>query len=220
MPSFEIRACTKPEVLPLVEAYHSYESMGDSLTYCFGVFEAGTIVAAYVWQPPAPGAARGTCPEAPQAVLMLSRMVAIPRKERRLKHVSKPLKYQMKHLIDRTRWPVLITYSDEGQGHNGWVYQCSGWKPTCKNKRRICEVDGKRLSAYRNGKYGELAFTGTTIIQRWEHWICDRGSADSWMSSHGWRKIAVPGKLWRSGNQAYTYRRDEPSPQNLENPGP
>lgn len=33
--------------------------------------------------------------------------------------VSKPLRRQMRVEIDRGRWPVLITYSDEGQGHTG-----------------------------------------------------------------------------------------------------
>jgi len=77
------------------------------------------VVAAYAWQPPPPGASRAVCPEAPEGVLALSRMVAVPRDERRLQHVSTPLRRQMRVLIDRGRWPVLVTYSDEGQGHTG-----------------------------------------------------------------------------------------------------
>jgi hypothetical protein len=207
MPRFTIISCKRQEVLPLFEAHHGYKSLGHSLTYCFGVVEEKRIIAAYVWQPPPPGAAKGVCPEAPHAVLSLSRMVAVPKGERRLRHISKPLRYQMKWLIDRTRWPVLLTYHDEGQGHTGHVYKCSGWQPTARALRPTCQVDGKRVSAYRNGYYGERPFSGKTWIQRWEHRVCPQGEAHTWLENQGWQRIPIPGKVWRSGTQAYTYRK-------------
>lgn len=207
---YEIRSITLKEVRKLCEQYHGYGSAGGASVYAFGVFEDGVLVAAYSWQPPPPGAARDVCPEAPQGVLALSRMVAVPREERKLNHVSKPLRRQMKVLIDRTRWPVLLTYSDEGQGHTGHVYKCAGWKPTSTAKRPFfLNEDGKRASSYSNGKTGGRALTrgGDTTIQRWEHWACEKGEALKWMESHGWKRVAIPGKVWRSGNQAYTYEK-------------
>jgi tRNA U34 5-carboxymethylaminomethyl modifying GTPase MnmE/TrmE len=65
---------------------------------------------------------------------------ALPREERRLRHISKPLKRQMRDLIDRTRWPVLVTYSDEGQGHLGHVYKCSGWQKTTRKRAQVLSV--------------------------------------------------------------------------------
>jgi hypothetical protein len=138
-------------------------------------------------------------------------MVAVPKGDRTLKHISKPLKYQMKHLIDRTRWPVLVTYSDEGIGHSGYVYQCSGWKETTKRDAPFyVDASGARCSSYRNGRNNIEGLTkgGMTVIQRWEHWITD--DPLSWMTSHGWRREMIPGKRWRSGEQAYRYvRRDD-----------
>jgi hypothetical protein len=138
-------------------------------------------------------------------------MVAVPREKRKLRHVSTPLRKQMKALIDRTRWPVLITYSDESLGHTGHVYKCSGWRPTVKMSR-IFYVDdeGRRCSRYSNGKHGgrKLKLGGKTTLQRWEHWACERGGALRWMLRHGWKRVAIPGKVWRSGNQAFTYERD------------
>lgn len=125
---YTMRRVTLKEVRDLCERFHGYGSVGASATYAFGVFEADLCVAAYSWQPPPPGAARSACPEAPEGVLSLSRMVAVPRDDRALNHVSKPLRRQMRREIDRTRWPVLITFSDEGQGHTGYVYKCSGWE--------------------------------------------------------------------------------------------
>lgn len=135
-------------------------------------------------------------------------MVAVPRDERALNHISKPLRRQMRALIDRTRWPVLVTYSDEGQGHTGHVYLCSGWEKTSRATRPYFEdAAGRRCSSYSNGVHGrrELIRAGTTTIQRWEHWACPRGEALRWMTDHGWRLVEVPGKTWRSGSPARTW---------------
>lgn len=207
-PTYNLRSVTRAEVVTLFEEHHAYRS---SLTYCFAVYEDEHPVAAYAWQPPPPGAARSACPEAPQGVLSLSRMVAVEKPDRRLKHISKPLRRQMRHLIDRTRWPVLVTYSDEGEGHNGFVYQCSGWTPTVRNKRPTShDASGARCSSYSNGKHGgrDLTRSGSTWCQRWEHRICAQGAALAWMVEHGWRQVPLVGKTWASGRQAHTYVRD------------
>ena len=115
---------------------YPYGGSGRVAVYSFGVLEGSTLVAAFAWQPPPVGAARSVNSHAPHGVLALSRMVSVPKEERRLKHVSKPLRFQMLYLIDRTRWPSLVTYSDEGLGHTGFVYQTSGWKKTTRTLRR------------------------------------------------------------------------------------
>lgn len=222
---FDLRPAPLAEVRALCEQHHGYQSAGGLATYSFGVYErslptnsfnydnyfVGRLVAGYTWQPPAPGAAKSVCPEAPHAVLALSRMVAVPKTERELKHVSKPLMEQMHELIDRTRWPVLITYSDEGEGHTGYVYQCSGWEKTSRALvKKYLDGEGRRVSPYSNGEYAKrqgVARAGATWIQRWEHWVCQRGYADAWLKTHGWARIAIPGKKWRSGNPAYRYER-------------
>lgn len=134
-------------------------------------------------------------------------MVAVPKEERVLKHVSKPLMQQMKKLIDRTRWPSLVTYSDEGLGHTGYVYQCSGWTPTDRNLRPQYEdEEGRRSSTYRDGKHDltGLRLVGQAWIQRWEHHIVEVEKSLEYMRGHGWERVAVPGKTWASGNPAYT----------------
>jgi hypothetical protein len=209
--AYDLRPCSMDVVRGLVERHHGYGSIGNFSVYAFAVYENEAPVAAYIWQPPPPGAAKAVCPEAPQGVLALSRMVAVPRENRVLNHVSRPLRRQMKHLIDRSRWPVLVTYSDEGQGHTGHTYQCSGWKPTARAQRPFfLDEAGRRASSYANGKHGERSLQkgGMTTVQRWEHWICARGHAAAWMEEHGWRRVAVPGKIWRSGAPAYTFVRD------------
>lgn len=219
-----LEVCALPLVHDLCARFHAYKGAGGQATYAFGVFERQVdldddsfgasaqrvLVAAFAWQPPPPGAARAVCPEAPHGVLALSRMVAVPSEERRLRHISKPLRYQMRRLIDRTRWPVLITYSDEGLGHTGHVYKCSGWQPTARATRPTAvDATGARASRYANGATGTraLAQGAPTTIQRWEHWACARGDAARWIEAHGWRREPVPGKTWRSGAPAFTWRR-------------
>jgi hypothetical protein len=209
-PSYVLRTCGIDVVESLCADHHGYGSAGGTATYAWTVVEDGRPVAAYAWQPPPPGAAKALCPVAPAGVLALSRMVAVPREERRLNHVSKPLRRQMRTLIDRGRWPVLVTYSDEGEGHTGHVYKCSGWTPTTRRRARFyLDERGRRASSYSNGAHGgrALRFGGHTWLQRWEHRVCDVGQELAWMESYGWRRVPVPGKRWRSGNQAYTWQQ-------------
>ena len=143
-----IEPCSLDVVRDLCAEYHGYGSAGGVSVYAWAVIENARAVAGYSWQPPAPGAAVSVCPEAPAGVLALSRMVAVPKAHRALKHVSKPLREQMWRLIDRTRWPVLVTFSDEGQGHTGYVYQCAGWEKTTRKRVPVFEdAEGRRTSA-------------------------------------------------------------------------
>lgn len=201
-PSYDMRPCTIDVVRGLCERHHGYGSAGSAATYAFAVYEYGAPVAAYAWQPPPPGAAKAVAPDEPGGVLALSRMVAVPRHERSLRHVSRPLRRQMRVLIDRGRWPALVTYSDEGQGHIGHVYKCSGWQPTARSRARIYEDErGRRVSRYRNGRHDTSGLTaaGHTWIQRWEHHVTEDRAG--WMRDHGWRREPT-GKLWRSGTPA------------------
>jgi hypothetical protein len=205
---WDLRPCRMNVVSRLVEKHHGYGSSGATSTYAFAVFEDGEPVAVYAWQPPPIGAAKSICPEAAAGVLALSRMAAVPKGQRRLKHVSKPLRVQMLQLIDRGRWPVLVTYSDESQGHTGYVYQCSGWTKTVRSKANFfVDEDGNRASPLSNGKWRakDLTFGGVTHLQRWEHWACEPGEADAHMASAGWERVPRPGRVWRSGNPAYRW---------------
>jgi hypothetical protein len=231
MPDYVIRKCPLEEVRELCRKYHSYGGAGGMATYAFGVYEGQRMVAGYTWQPPPPNSAKSTCPGAPYAVLALSRMAAVPRDERELNHVSRPLRHQMKHLIDRTRWPVLVTYSDEGEGHTGHVYKCSGWTRTVRKKAPVyVDENGVRKSRYADGQNAssKLTRSGTTMLQRWEHWIrehddvtksswspgCPPSSGEmrpvdaaEWVARHGWRRVLIPGKTWSSGAPAARWQR-------------
>jgi hypothetical protein len=137
-------------------------------------------------------------------------MVAVPKADRELNHVSKPLRRQMRVLIDRTRWPVLVTYSDESLGHTGHVYRCSGWEMTARRKQPVFKDDlGNRVSSYSAGShtYTSKARDGYAWIQRWEHWACDRGRALEHMAVAGWERRRT-GKVWTNGKPEHTWVND------------
>ena len=204
-----IEACPLETVRDLCARHHSYGGAGGVSVYSWAVVEDEKPVAAFCWQPPPPGAAASVCKEQPAGVLALSRMVAVARADRTLKHISKPLRVQMRRMIDRTRWPVLVTFSDEGQGHLGHVYKCSGWEKTTRKEVPIFEdAEGRRASRYSNGKTGGrvLKRVGSTFIQRWEHWACAKGEVAGWMTLNGWRRVAT-GRTYRSGAAAFRWER-------------
>ena len=204
-PGYDLRRCDEDTVERLCAAHHGYAGAGRVFFACFAVYEDGRPVAVYAWKPPPPGAAKSAAPDAPWSVLALSRMAAIPRGQRRLNHVSKPLRRQMRTLLDRGRWPVLLTYHDEGQGHTGHVYKCSGWTPTVRRKATTLTLEGVRVSRYANGitRTPEGAVRGETWLQRWEHRACAAGDEARHMAAAGWVREPIPGKVWRSGRQAF-----------------
>lgn len=201
-PSYNLCSCPVADLTTLFHSHHSYGSVSETCNVCaFAVFEDDKIVAGFVWKTLAFNAARTVCPEAHYGVLALSRMVAVPKDERRLNHISKPLRRQMNMLIDRTRWPVLVTYSDQGEGHTGHVYKCSGWERTDSNLTQNVEDDeGKRITINSAGRNG-MNKVAHSVKQRWEHWVCNKGQADSWIKAHGWRRSM-------KGFGKYTYTRD------------
>lgn len=205
-PSYQLVETRLADVRHLFAENHAYASTGKVCVYVYAVIEDARPVAAFLWQPPPPGASRSVCIDCPQGVLALSRMVAVPRNERRLRHVSKPLRAQMIRKIDRSRWPVLVTYSDESVGHTGHVYKCSGWTKTTRKKVATFTLDGRRVSRYSAGRtrVPEGAERGEAWIQRWEHWIAPDPAA---IFAASWRAEIVPGRTWRSGNLRQTYVR-------------
>jgi hypothetical protein len=204
--SFDLREVSLRDVAHMFETHHVYKSCGGVSTHTFAVFEGGRPVAAWTWNPPPPGCARALAPEAPWSVLSLSRMVAVDRVDRNLRHISKPLRHQMRRLLDRGRWPVLVTFSDASVGHTGHVYRCSGWAVDgVVRNRAYVDDEGRRKSIYSGGGRSETPLTslGYVELTRWVHRACPSGSEEQHARASGWVREAIPGKTWRSGKPAY-----------------
>lgn len=200
----QIERCERSVVTGLCERFHGYASDGGAATMSYALYENGCAVAAFQFKPPAPGAAKKFGGSAPWGVLALSRMVAVPRDERTCKKLSKVLR-AFETIIDRGRWPVLLTYSDSSLGHTGHVYRCAGWTPCAPVDAIYYVKDGARVSSYSGGRsrVPEGSVAGRTTLTPWVARACEAGSEQEFAASRGWVRLPIPGKSWKSGSQAH-----------------
>lgn len=122
---------THGEVQRLVTAWHYSRSVPNTSTYRHGLYRAvvllhGDAHGAALWIPPTRAAAEALAGERWIGVLSLSRLVVDPALPT---NAASFLLGASMRMIDRTRWPVLVTYADTNQGHTGAIYKATNW--TC-----------------------------------------------------------------------------------------
>jgi hypothetical protein len=126
---WEIHTVSLAIATTLVERHHYAGGCANTATYRHGLFKKGTFFDAQcagvaLWIPPTKSAALATYPENWQGVLCLSRLVIIPDAP---KNAASFLLAASMRLIDRERWPCLVTYADEWRGHTGAIYRATNW---------------------------------------------------------------------------------------------
>lgn len=114
----------------LVTEYHYAGGGSNTATYCHGLFQKGEFweyncKGIAWWIPPTKSAALATYPEDWQGVLSLTRLVILPDVP---KNSASFLLSQSTKMIDRKRWPCLVTYADVWQNHTGLIYRASNWE--------------------------------------------------------------------------------------------
>jgi hypothetical protein len=118
----------------LVREHHYSRSCANTSVACHGLYHREdymTPKGAALWMPPTPNAAKTVAPvrRIPlrpdwRAVLCLSRLVVLP--EVPTNGASFLLGRSMQ-LLDRDRWPVLLTFADSRHGHSGAIYKATNW---------------------------------------------------------------------------------------------
>lgn len=135
----------------LVKDFHYAGGAANTETYCHGLYlvaRPAEIVGVAWWIPPTKAAARATYPEDWQGVLALSRLVIAPGVP---KNACSFLLARSRKLIDRDRWPCLVTYADEGQEHDGGIYRADGWEYVGKTAPEATFVLDGRMVARKAG---------------------------------------------------------------------
>ena len=108
----------------LVRLFHYAHSASNTATYCHGLFDPqGVQAGAAIWIPPTKGAALTVASDW-TGVLALSRLVVAPDAP---KNAASFLLGRSMRLIDRGRWPWLLTYADTRLGHTGGIYLATNW---------------------------------------------------------------------------------------------
>lgn len=111
----------------MVKRLHYAKGGANTATYMHGLFRKGEEKCYGVawWIPPTKSAAIATAGiDYWKNVLALSRLVL---EEDVPKNGASFLLAKSVRLIDKERWPVLVTYADEWQGHTGTIYKASNW---------------------------------------------------------------------------------------------
>lgn len=114
------------EARHFIKLWHYAKSSPNTATYRHGLIGPDWVhYGAAVWLPPTRAAAEKVAGEEWHGVLCLSRLVVAP--EVPTNGASFLLGRSMK-LIDRKRWPVLLTYADTKLGHTGAIYKATNWE--------------------------------------------------------------------------------------------
>ncbi len=150
---FEVRTVALTVATEIVRRFHYAGGAANTATYLHGLFRKGEIfdgqcLGVAWWIPPTKSAALATYPKNWQGVIALSRLAIDP---------SVPpngcsfLIGRSRRLIDRERWPCLVTYADEWGGHEGGIYRATNWTYAGKTKpERTYTIDG-RMTARKAG---------------------------------------------------------------------
>jgi hypothetical protein len=112
----------------VIRAWHYSGSVTNTSTYRHGLYPAGVLLSGdphgvALWIPPTRAAAE-TLTDEWQGVLSLSRLVVDPMIST---NGASFLLGRSMRLIDRDRWPVLVTYADTALGHTGAIYRATNW---------------------------------------------------------------------------------------------
>lgn len=161
----------------MVVKHHYSRGGSNTAVYTFGVvpIAGGDSVAVSWWIPPTKTCGGSVWPRAPQSVLALSRLVCTPSAP---KNTPSFLLAHSQRQIDRTRWPVLITFADKWQGHTGAIYKAAGWIACGMTKpERTYTKDGvmiARKAGPHTRTHNEMIALGCELVgsysrYRWVH---------------------------------------------------
>jgi hypothetical protein len=115
------------EAMQMIRQWHYSSSCPNTSTYRHGLYRNTTLTTCHgvaLWIPPTATAARAIACDDWRGVLSLSRLVVDPDVP---KNGASFLLGASMRLIDRERWPVLVTYADTNQGHTGAIYRATNW---------------------------------------------------------------------------------------------
>lgn len=116
------------EAVAAIVAWH-YSRSAPNTGQTFGMYRRDELALAplagvALWLPPTRRAGEAVAGEDWAGVLSLSRLAVSPDAPR---NAASFLLAASMRLLDRDRWPVLLTYADTQQGHTGAIYKATGW---------------------------------------------------------------------------------------------
>lgn len=117
---------SQQSAVEMVERLHYAQGAPNTSVARHGLFRADRITpdGVAMWLPPTPTAARSVAGNEWRGVLALTRLVIDPDVP---KNGASFLLGASMQLLDRDRWPWLLTYADSSHGHTGAIYRATNW---------------------------------------------------------------------------------------------
>jgi len=143
------------EAVAAIHAWHYSRSAPNTGQQTFGLYRRDALplaplMGAALWLPPTRRAAEAVAGEEWGGVLSLSRLAVSPDAPR---NAATFLLASSMRLLDRDRWPVLLTYADTHQGHTGAIYRATGWHlDAVTNTGSYFVKDGRQVGRKRGGR--------------------------------------------------------------------
>ncbi len=158
----------------MVRDQHYSRSCSNTATYRHGLFYKDAFweedcMGVAIWIPPTKSAAKSAYPKNWRGVLSLSRLVVFP--EVPSNGASFLLGHSMK-MIDKGRWPCLLTYADEWRGHTGAIYKATNWiYDGLTQPQAVYVKDGRMISRKAGPKtrrHDEMIKLGAEMVGRFK----------------------------------------------------
>lgn len=126
---WEVRPCELSTAQSLVERFHYSGGGSNTRIATHGLFPKGSFWEADCmgvawWLPPTRVAAEYIAGDDWQGVAALTRLVVHPDCPA---NAATFLMARSIKLLDRKKWPFLVSFADSWRGHTGAIYRASGW---------------------------------------------------------------------------------------------
>lgn len=149
------------EVVGFLRAIHYAKGAPNTSTYRHGLYRdtilVGDLMGVALWIPPTKIAAQSVDADW-QGVLSLSRFAVHPEAP---KNAASFLLGASMRLVDRERWPTLLTYADTSQGHTGGIYKATNWECMGETAAGDTWIDGD--GQQRGRKRGRFTMTAAQM---------------------------------------------------------
>lgn len=143
---WRVASCTQAEAREFIERTHYTSSSPNTAVARHALLpaEEEKLMGVALWLPPTRVAAESVARDNWRGVLALSRLCIT---DGMPTNSASFLLGRSMRMLDRNRWPTLLTYADTRQGHTGAIYKATNW--TC-----LGEVKG--YPAWRHHITGEI----------------------------------------------------------------
>ena len=167
---WEVRAVALSTAQDITRRHHYARGGSNTAVATHGLFRIGDFWeydcrGIAWWLPPTKSAALATYPENWNGVLSLTRLVIVPDVP---KNACSFLLAGAMKLLDRKRWPCLVTYADPWQGHEGTIYKATNWQYVGQSKpERIYMLNGvlkSRKYGPRSRNHSEMLALGCEVM--------------------------------------------------------